>query len=279
MPLPLKTGHNFNYDRKLRPARYEMSTAEAYTEFYGISYMLSGSRLIYSPNFTTIASADDVVFIPKNVYRRTTYISDEPYERIIIKFTDSMVEELIKTVGRDTFDELFNEHVIHFAPETKQKILSVFLEMETEWNNYSDYSELVLKGLLNKLIIICIRERIVSGVNMLNSGKNHTHIINAARFIKIHLRDNPTLEKTAAGINISPSYLSKLFIKDMHTPFSTFVLNEKITYAQNLLANSNLSMTEIAYESGFSSNAYFSDCFRRVVGMSPLKFRKAVSEM
>lgn len=277
MPLPLKTGHNFNYDRKIRPARYEMNTAEAYTDFYGISYMVSGSRLIYSPDFTTIASANDVVFIPKNVYRRTTYISNDPYERIIIKFTDAMVEELINTVGRKAFDELFSEHVIHFTSESKHKIFSIFLEMESEWNNYNKYSELILKGLLNKLIITCIRERIISGVNMLDSEKNHAHIMNAARYVKIHLRDNPTLEKTAAGINISSSYLSKLFIRDMHTSFSSFVLNEKIAYALNLLANSNLSMTEIAYESGFSSNAYFSDCFKRILGMSPLQFRKAVS--
>ncbi|MCI9385366.1 MAG: helix-turn-helix transcriptional regulator [Lachnospiraceae bacterium] len=87
---------------------------------------------------------------------------------------------------------------------------------------------MLLKGLLYKLIITCLRERI----------------------------------------------LSKIFVTHLHTPFSTFVLNEKMAYSQKLLVHSKLSMMEIAIEAGFSSSSYFSDCFRRNTGMSPLQFRK-----
>ena len=76
-----------------------MTVAEAYTDFYGITYMLSGERLIYSPNSTAIVQAGEMVFIPKNMYRRTTYISNAPYERILLKFTDDMVSELFQTIG------------------------------------------------------------------------------------------------------------------------------------------------------------------------------------
>lgn len=114
MPFPLKPGYNFNYERIIRPPHYEMAVAEAYTDFYGISYMLKGERLIYSTDFTTIVQAGELVFIPKYVYRRTTYISNNSYERILIKFTDKMIT-----------------------------------------------------GLLNKLIITCLRERIIGGNNIL----------------------------------------------------------------------------------------------------------------
>lgn len=274
MPLPLKPGYNFNYERITRPPHYEMPTAEAYTDFYGVSYMISGERLIYSPDFTTIVKAGDIVFIPKYVYRRTTYISNEPYERILLKFTDSMIDDLIKTIGVRNFNELCQEHVIHFEKSTQTKILSILNEMEQEWNSYNEYSELLLKGLLNKLIITCIREHTIYGINILNLEKKHDCLANAIKYIKAHLRENPSLNETARNINISSSYLSKLFVSYMHTPFSAFVLNEKITYARKLLVNSNLSMTEIAAEAGFSSNSYFSDCFKRTTGLSPLQFRK-----
>lgn len=274
MPLPLKPGYNFNYERVIRPPHYEMATAEAYTDFYGISYMISGERLIYSPDFTTIVKAGDMVFIPKYIYRRTTYISNEPYERILLKFTDSMIDELLKTIGAKNFNELCQEHVIRFEKSTQTKILSILKEMEQEWNSYNEYSELLLKGLLNKLIITCIREHTIYGINILNLEKKHDCLANAIKYIKAHLRENPSLDETARHINISASYLSKLFVSYLHTPFSAFVLNEKITYAQKLLVNSKLSMTEIAAEAGFSSNSYFSDCFKRTTGLSPLQFRK-----
>lgn len=274
MPLPLRPGYNFNYDRTLRPPYYKMDTAEAYTDFYGISYMLSGERLIYSPEFTTIVKAGEMVFIPKNIYRRTTYVSNAPYERILLKFTDVMILDLVETIGIQSFHELCEEHVIRFEKSTQDKILAIMAEMEQEWNTYNEYSELLLKGLLNKLIITCIRERIISGVNILSLEKKHDYIADAIKYIKIHLRENPSLEETAHQVNISASYLSKIFINYLHTSYSTFVLNEKITYAQKLLVDSKLSMTEIAAEAGFSSSSYFSDCFRRITGKSPLQFRK-----
>ncbi len=274
MPYPLKHGYNFNYNRTVRPPHFEMTTAEAYTDFYGISYMVSGERLIYSPTFTTIVQAGELTFIPKNVYRRTTYISNNPYERILIKFTDKMVQGVIDTIGKDTYDNLCTEHVIRFSDTTRAKVVAILSEMEHEWNNYNDYSELLLTGLLNKLIILCHTERLVGGTNMMNLEKKNVYLGNAIKYIKAHLRENPSLEDTANAINISSSYLSKIFVNNLHTPYSAFVLNERLTYAQKLIINSDLSMTDIAAESGFSSNAYFSDCFKRAMGISPLQFRK-----
>ena len=87
--------------------------------------MLSGERLIYSPNSTVIVQAGEMVFIPKNLYRRTTYISDAPYERILLKFTDDMVSELFQTIGEEKYNELCEEHVVRFPKRTQNKILSI----------------------------------------------------------------------------------------------------------------------------------------------------------
>ena len=274
MPLPLKPGYNFNFDRTLRPPHYEMTAAEAYTDFYGISYMLSGERLIYSPSFTTIVQAGEMVFIPKNLYRRTTYISDAPYERILLKFTDVMVSDLFQTIGMEKYNELCEEHIIRFTKDTQKKVLSILKEMEKEWNAYNKYSELILKGLLNQLIILCLNERLVSGINMLDLERKNDCLANAIKYVKAHLRENPSLNETARQVNVSSSYLSKIFISHLHTPFSSFLLNEKIAYAQRLLLGSKMNMTEIAIEAGFSSSSYFSDCFKRATGLSPMQFRK-----
>lgn len=274
MPLPLKHGYNFNFDRLIRPPYSEMTAAEAYTDFYGISYMLKGEALVYSPIFTTLLQAGDIIFIPKNVYTRTTYASDSPRESILIKFTESMISELFNIVGIDAYNKLCDEYVIHCEKKTQDTVLDILSEMEQEWKNYNKYSELILKGLLHRLIVICLRERTIGGNTVENLEKKHTCLADAIKYVKAHLQENPSLAETAHYIHISPSYLSKIFISQLHTSFSAFVLNEKIQYAQRLLADSNLSMTQIALEAGFSSNAYFSDCFRRVMGISPMQFRK-----
>lgn len=274
MPFPLKPGYNFNFARLRRPPHFEMASAEAYTDFYGLSYVVSGERMIYSPNGTSILQQGDVNFIPRYVYTRSTYTSEEPFEFILLKFTDAMLSDLLKVIGADAYNELCKESIIHFDKTAQDKITAILIEMENEWNHYNVYSELILKGLLYKLIITCLRERTIGGVPVYTLEKKHDCLSGAIKYIKVHLRENPSLKETAKGIHVSPSYLSKIFTNQLHTSFSEFVLNEKVQYAQKLLVNSKLSMTQIALESGFSSNAYFSDCFKRRVGISPTQFRR-----
>ena len=185
-----------------------------------------------------------------------------------------MAADLFQTIGAEKYNELCEEHVIRFTEQTQNKILSILKEMEREWNSYNKYSELILKGLLNRLIILCLNERIVSGIHMLDLEKKSDCLANAIKYVKAHLRENPSLNETARQVNVSSSYLSKIFISHLHTPFSSFLLNEKIAYAQRLLLGSKMNMTEIAIEAGFSSSSYFSDCFKRATGLSPMQFRK-----
>ena len=117
-------------------------------------------------------------------------------------------------------------------------------------------------------------ERVEKGI-VLRRKKKQDKLIQAIEYIKTHLAKSPSLQETAGHIQVSSSYLSKIFIDCLHTPYSVFVLNEKIMYAQKLLVNSKMSMAEIAGVAGFSSNTYFSDCFKRITGISPLQFRKA----
>lgn len=274
MPFPLKPGYNFDYYHIRRAPHVEMSSAEAYTDFYGLSYVLKGERLIYSPNFTTVLQAGDMNFIPRHVYTRAAPASDMPYEAVLIKFTDLMIEDLLKLIGADTYEELCSEFVIHCEKATQIKILTILNDIEQEWNNYNKYSELVLKGMLHRLIITCLRERTLGGIPIQALERKHECLSDAIKYIKAHLRESPSLKDTAQGIHVSPSYLSKIFINQLHTSYSDFVLSEKIQCAQKLLVNSKLTMTQIVSEAGFSSNAYFSDCFKRHTGFSPTQFRK-----
>ncbi len=279
MPLPLKPGYNFHYSHIYRPAPFEMPAAEAYTNFYGICYMLRGDNLVYSPDGSKILHAGDISFTPKNIYFRSTSMSDKPRESILIKFTDSMVSDLIKVMEVEDFNELIIgwQQDFHLNGHLQEKILALFDEMEREWNSYNEYSELILKGLLHKLILILLTECSVKNKRRLQSTapKRDDCLINAIEYIKAHLGESPSLQNTAEHIHISASYLSRVFINRLQTPYSVFVLNEKILYAQKLLVDSEMSMAEIARDAGFSSNAYFSDCFKRITGIAPSRFRKA----
>ena len=276
MPLPLKPGYHFHFEHNIRPPRFEMTAAEAYTDFYAVSYIVSGEILCCSPGATDIVTAGDLTFTPKNIYFRSLCISDTPRECFLLKFTDSMIADFLQASGYERFEDFYAVHAtIHIKKSAQDKILSIIDELEKEWNAYGKYSEILLKGLLNKLIITGMREGTsIPHTSVLNLNNPNHYLDDAVQYIHIHLHENPSLSETAAAVGISSSYLSKLFANYMHTPFSTFVLNEKVLLAHKLLAASKLSINEISSKAGFSSTAYFSDCFRRITGESPLQFRK-----
>ncbi len=279
MPYPLKAGYHFHYSRFRRPPYYEMPAAEAYTDFYGISYTICGDNLCYFPDGVSVFQTGDLSLIPQNVYFRTSYLSDMPREEILLKFTGDMISDLLQVLKVDSFDELLGgrELIVHLSGKDQEAVLRIMEEMEREWNSYNQYSEIILKGLLNKLIILCLdrRKDTQKGAAGTRREKKKERLIKAIEYIRSHLAQSPSLEETAGHVRISPSYLSKIFISCLHTPYSVFVVNEKVLYAEKLLVDSDESMAEIAGKAGFPSNTYFSDCFKRMTGMSPLQFRKA----
>lgn len=280
MPLPLKHGYNFNYAHVLHPPFFEMTAAEEYTDFYAVSYLISGETLIYAPDYTTILREGDISFTIKNRYYRSACISDRPREHILLKFTDSMVAELLQMFNVEKFDDIFIDRPanIHLPQDEQEEVLSIMYEIEREWNSYNEYSEILMKGLLHRLIILCLNKPYDGNWEPAPEPKKNISLFNAIEYIKTHLHESPSLNETAEHINISASYLSKVFINQLHTPYSTFLLNEKILYAQKLLADSALTMEEIAAQAGFSSNTYFSDCFKRMTGTTPLQFRRSYNQ-
>ena len=55
--------------------------------------------------------------------------------------------------------------------------------------------------------------------------KKQDKLIRAIEYIKMHFTESPPLQETAEHIHVSSSYLSKIFIGCLHTPYSVFVLN------------------------------------------------------
>ncbi len=70
------------------------------------------------------------------------------------------------------------------------------------------------------------------------------------------------------------SYLSNLFSETEGITIEKYVINQKIERAKELIIYNELSMSEIAFELGYSSTAHLSAQFKRSTGLSPGSFKK-----
>lgn len=121
-------------------------------------------------------------------------------------------------------------------------------------------------------------------VELLHSVTNRgfqelTLVAKARSFIENNYKDNITTETVAAACNMSVSYLHRLFKTALNTTPGDFLINCRISAAKELLSTSSLPLIDIAYECGFNSQSYFSDCFKRKNGQTPREFRKISAYM
>lgn len=89
-------------------------------------------------------------------------------------------------------------------------------------------------------------------------------------------RHDLSVEATATRHGISQRYLGKLF-EEEGTTFKAFALAQRIAKAHRMLTDPRcrLSITQIAYDSGFGDISYFNRTFRRVHGATPSDIRKS----
>lgn len=92
-------------------------------------------------------------------------------------------------------------------------------------------------------------------------------------YIYSHIHYRITIKELADYLNLSESYLSKLFHKEMGIPVSQYILELKIEKAKNLLQYSDYNIVDIANYLSFSSQSHFIQVFQKFTGLTPHKFR------
>ena len=98
--------------------------------------------------------------------------------------------------------------------------------------------------------------------------------INRAKaYIENNYSSQISIKDIAGAVNMSSSYFSKIF-KEV-TCFSPYdyLLSVRLEKAKELLHKTDFSVSQIAYKTGFNSDANFIYFFKKHTGTSPLKFK------
>jgi AraC-like DNA-binding protein/ligand-binding sensor protein len=104
-------------------------------------------------------------------------------------------------------------------------------------------------------------------------------IVRAKEYIAAHQAEDLNLAQVAKAVNTSTFYFCKIFRRMTGLNFTDYVSRVRVEKAKNLLLNRNLRVSEIAYEVGFQSLTHFNRVFKRILGVSPTKYRTRLPSM
>lgn len=94
------------------------------------------------------------------------------------------------------------------------------------------------------------------------------------QYILAHVEEELTVEGLAARVYMSPNYLSRCFKKKYGKTVMEYITEHRLSLAEELLKNTNLSVTMISAKVGYPNYTYFTKQFKRFSGLTPSKFRE-----
>lgn len=161
-----------------------------------------------------------------------------------------------------------------FETSKHKTYLSIFEKLIKHYNALSGDEELIIQSLILELIYTMNKDSIKRGLNF--KANNNFLIENAIKYINEHLTEDLSLETIAKQMSLSPIYFHNSFKAAVGKTPHTYVEEQRIKKAINLLQTTDYTLTKIAFECGFSSQSYFSCAFKRRMKQTPREYIKTL---
>jgi len=168
-----------------------------------------------------------------------------------------------------------------FHPVTvKQFLLKLALDIQMKLTFNHQYNNEKVQQLLDQMSHISelkvwlsrFLEEAVSLMEQISKKSKKTEIIDAQKYIQLHLDRKITLEEVADHLYLNSSYFSRLFKKEMNENFIEYVTRMKMEKAKELLNDSDNTVEVIAQLLGYDNKSYFVKLFKQHYGVSPSRF-------
>lgn len=136
--------------------------------------------------------------------------------------------------------------------------------------------QLTAQLMLGSLVLLA--HRLPDTPSNSSATTNSLLALRAKEYIDAHYTEDITLESIAGEMGCSVPYLSHTF-KDAsgYSPIQ-YVIRRRIGLAQTWLISSDLPATQIALMVGYDNTNYFNTLFKRMIGVSPIRYRKKYLE-
>ena len=166
------------------------------------------------------------------------------------------------------------------AVENDARLARLAHELTEELTHAVAGHEAFIAALVEQLTLHLLRHyanvRRAPDVELSRVGLVDRRIRRAVELMHARLAEDVSLDEMAAAAYISPFHFARLFKKLMGATPHAYLASLRAARAQNLLAETDLSVTEIAARVGYASPSHFTKAFRQATGLSPREFRAAL---
>ena len=161
-----------------------------------------------------------------------------------------------------------------------QQAVTLIQQMLREQERMDEFSSDMIISQLSLLMLTLLREAAApSGAKLRTSNAIHSEneiIRQAQQYISTHIRQKLSVPLVAKQVDVSPSYLTALFHKNLQISPGEYIRRIKLQESKQMIRENSLNFTEIAAELQYSTVHHFSRQFKEKFGITPTEYAKSV---
>ena len=200
-------------------------------------------------------------------------------ERIILQFDSVLLHDL---KGMETL--LFMMQPLIYIPKRPDSEIYRFVSEKLasvikEYDSNNTFKEALIYANLIEIFVELGRREVyqIETTEKIPSAKKQVYIeavMGACSYINSHYQENLTLEEVAAVSGFSKYHFTRIFKQYMNMTFYEYLNSKRVKRAEELLYNQEMSVTDVAMNSGFSSLSAFNRTFKNIKNCAPSDYRK-----
>lgn len=213
-----------------------------------------------------------------------TQMSAEDLFTYYYEYAERLNQLLLEENGDvDRVIDTFIQFIINrrFPPSNvKQMVWKLALDMELKLKFSLEYDKEKVQQAIGQMMNVSeIRNWLIRFMNdaivlveRIAKESKKAEIIDAQKYVKLHLNRKITLEEVADNLHLNPSYFSRLYKKETGENFIEFVIRMKMEKAKVLIGESDKTVEKIALMLGYDNKSYFIKLFKQHFGVPPSRF-------
>lgn len=231
---------------------------------YQLLYIAAGQGHFFINGQERVVSAGNIIVYLPGQPQEYVYFKDDKTDVYWVHFTGSDVEKII-----DYYNIRLSENIIYIgtSPDYQWLFGQIIQELQLCRPKFEELISLLLRN-----IFILISRNLIGANRADNSLENEVEL--AMHYFRENYRSEINVEDYALSRGMSASNFYRVFKQISGSTPLQYILKLRLSNAQNLLENSNLSIAEIASAVGYENPLYFSRLFNKHIGVSPSEYRK-----
>ena len=159
--------------------------------------------------------------------------------------------------------------------ESTEEIREIFVSMCEHFGTGMPGDTLMLHSLLLRLVYLLSRQAVALRGHT-PKRNNGDIIVETIEYVKDNLTLPLTLETLSGRSHFTKTYFHKLFKRSTGKTLREYTEEVRIKKAIELLTSTDMTLSMIAYECGFSSQSYFNYAFKKKMGLTPREYVKSI---